>query len=82
MSDRAVLSVEPPVSKSPRSPDRASAPNARSCHARIRYGYRRLWIVLKREGWEVGKHRFYRAGRSLPTDHLDKHKVRIGQPDA
>ena len=30
-------------------------------HARIRYGYRRLWIVMKREGWEVGKHRFYRV---------------------
>ena len=30
-------------------------------HARIRYGYRRLWVVMKREGWEVGKHRFYRV---------------------
>ena len=30
-------------------------------HARIRYGYRRLWIVLKHEGWEVGTHRFYRV---------------------
>ena len=29
-------------------------------HARIRYGYRRLWVVLKREGWDVGKHRLYR----------------------
>ena len=30
-------------------------------HARIRFGYRRLWVLLKREGWEVGKHRFYRV---------------------
>lgn len=30
-------------------------------HARIRYGYRRLWVLLQREGWEVGKHRFYRV---------------------
>ena len=30
-------------------------------HARIRDGYRRLWVVMKREGWEVGKHRFYRV---------------------
>jgi putative transposase len=28
---------------------------------RVRFGYRRLWILLKREGWEVGKDRFYRV---------------------
>lgn len=30
-------------------------------HARIRYGYRRLWVLLRREGWSVGKHQFYRV---------------------
>ncbi|MDP6580616.1 MAG: IS3 family transposase [Vicinamibacterales bacterium] len=30
-------------------------------HARIRYGYRRLLVVLHREGWDIGKHRFYRV---------------------
>lgn len=29
--------------------------------ARVRFGYRRLLFMLKREGWEVGKHRFYRV---------------------
>jgi len=28
---------------------------------RVRYGYRRLLILLQREGWEVGKNRFYRV---------------------
>ena len=27
---------------------------------RVRFGYRRLLVVMHREGWEVGKHRFYR----------------------
>lgn len=30
---------------------------------RIRYGYRRVHIMLKREGWEVGKHVVYRLYR-------------------
>lgn len=29
-------------------------------HTRVRFGYRRLLILLKREGWEVGKKRLYR----------------------
>ena len=28
--------------------------------ARVRFGYRRLLVLMHREGWEVGKHRFYR----------------------
>ena len=27
---------------------------------RVRFGYRRLLVMLRREGWDVGKHRFYR----------------------
>ena len=30
-------------------------------HARVRFGYRRLLVLLRREGWEVGKHRVYRV---------------------
>jgi putative transposase len=30
-------------------------------HARVRFGYRRLYVLLKREGWDVGKDRFYRV---------------------
>ena len=23
--------------------------------ARVRYGYRKIWVLLKREGWKAGK---------------------------
>jgi putative transposase len=29
--------------------------------ARVRYGYRRILVLLRREGWEVGKNRLYRV---------------------
>ena len=32
--------------------------------SRVRYGYRRLAILLQREGWKVGKKRIYRLYRS------------------
>ncbi len=28
--------------------------------ARVRYGYRKIRVLLNREGWEVGKHLVYR----------------------
>ena len=28
---------------------------------RVRFGYRRLLVMMHREGWDVGKHRFYRV---------------------
>jgi putative transposase len=28
--------------------------------ARVRYGYRRIWIVLRREGWPINVKRVYR----------------------
>lgn len=31
---------------------------------RMRYGYRRLTILLQREGWTVGKKRIYRLYRT------------------
>lgn len=30
-------------------------------HARVRFGYRRIYMHLRREGWDVGKDRFYRV---------------------
>ena len=30
-------------------------------HARLRFGYRRIYVLLRREGWDVGKNRFYRV---------------------
>ena len=32
-------------------------------HARVRFGYRRILILLQREGWDVGKKRVYRLYR-------------------
>ena len=29
--------------------------------ARVRFGYRRIYMLLKREGWELGKNRLYRV---------------------
>ena len=44
--------------------------------ARVRYGYRRLHIVLQREGWRVNHTRVYRlyrlAGLSLRLKHRKK----------
>lgn len=28
---------------------------------RVRFGYRRLHVLMRREGWDVGKERFYRV---------------------
>jgi putative transposase len=30
-------------------------------HARVRFGYRRIFVLVRREGWDVGKSRFYRV---------------------
>jgi putative transposase len=30
-------------------------------HTRVRFGYRRLRVLMQREGWTVGKERFYRV---------------------
>lgn len=29
--------------------------------ARVRFGYRRIYMLLRREGWGVGENRFYRV---------------------
>ena len=35
------------------------------CETRVRYGYRRVWVLLRREGWEVNQKRVYRLYREL-----------------
>ena len=35
---------------------------------RVRFGYPRLTVLLKREGWPVGKKLLYRLYRELPAD--------------
>lgn len=32
-------------------------------HTRVRYGYRRIHVLLKREGWQLGKNQAYRLYR-------------------
>jgi putative transposase len=32
-------------------------------HTRVRFGYRRIYMLLRREGWDVGETRFYRVYR-------------------
>lgn len=32
-------------------------------HARVRFGYRRILMLLRREGWDLGKNRLYRVYR-------------------
>ena len=33
-------------------------------HARVRFGYRRIFILLRREGWDLGRDRLYRVYRA------------------
>ena len=35
------------------------------CETRVRYGYRRVWVLLRREGWEVNQKRVYRLYREF-----------------
>ena len=35
------------------------------CETRVRYGYRRVHILLKREGWEVNPKRVYRLYKEM-----------------
>jgi putative transposase len=30
-------------------------------HTRVQFGYRRFYVLLRRESWDVGETRFYRA---------------------
>ncbi|MBN8999002.1 MAG: transposase [Rhizobiales bacterium] len=35
------------------------------CETRVRYGYRRVHVLLKREGWEVNPKRIYRLYKEM-----------------
>ena len=47
--------------------------------ARVRYGYRRLHILLRREGWEVNHKRTYRIYRDEePVDPVQAAQAQAG----
>jgi putative transposase len=54
-------------------------------HARVRFGYRRIYIMLRREGWDVGKDRFYRVYREenpgLRRKRPWRHVSAVDRPD-
>ena len=35
------------------------------CQTRVRYGYRRVHVLLRREGWEINHKRTYRIYKEL-----------------
>ena len=41
--------------------DGPTAATAEVAQTRVRFGYRRLRVLLQREGWTVGNERFYRV---------------------
>jgi putative transposase len=49
--------------------------------ARVRFGYRRIYMMLRREGWDLGKdklHRIYREeGLGLRRKRPWRHVMRI-----
>lgn len=48
-----------------------------------RYGYRRIWVLLRREGWRVNHKRIYRLWRreGLKVPQRRRKKRRLGQSD-
>jgi putative transposase len=62
--------------------------------ARVRYGYRKIRVLLNREGWDVGKYLVYRlckeeglmlkrmkASGKRKATHLREEKVKSNGPD-
>lgn len=50
-----------------RRPDQASLENRikEICQTRVRYGYRRVHVLLRREGWSLGQNKTRRIYREL-----------------
>lgn len=80
---RACQAIDQPRSTQRYSGKRASIDQALSCRVselsqeNPRYGYRRVWALLRREGWEVNKKRVLRLWREQGLKVPDKqHKRR------
>ena len=59
-----------------RRPDEASLRNRikEICATRVRYGYRRVRVVLEREGWRVNTKLTYRLYREMGLQLRDKRR--------
>ena len=44
---------------------------------RVRYGYRRIHVLLSREGWRVNVKRVYRHYRELGLESLSPHPLEV-----
>jgi putative transposase len=49
------------------------------CETRVRYGYRRVHVLLRREGWAVNAKRIYRIYKELGLQLRNKTPKRRGK---
>jgi len=66
---RCDLSIVVPVPKPTAGVRRAAPADGRDRGAEARYGYRRIHVLLRREGWEVSRKKTYRLHRELARAH-------------
>ena len=50
------------------------------CEARVRYGYRRVHVLLRREGWEINMKKTRRIYNELGLQLRNKHPKRRDLP--
>jgi len=61
------VAIQPLVASLPRDPQRpghAARADSELAATRVRYGYFRIYILLRREGWEINHKRVYRLYRA------------------
>ena len=54
------------------------------CQTRLRYGYRRVHILIKREGWPVNPKRIYRLYKEMDLqlrNKVPKRRVKVNSPE-
>ena len=52
------------------------------CQTRVRYGYRRVHVLLRREGWHINQKKTRRIYRELGQQLRNKTPKRLGQGKA
>lgn len=59
-----------------RRPDQASLKERiqEICETRVRYGYRRVHVLLRREGWQVNDKRVYRLYKEMGLQLEIRHR--------